>query len=134
MTDLRKPVAGALAALLGIMVLLWFVRGPERNLSNLALFAVSLLLVPSAYFAVYLILYLIARGHHISDRALRQTCVVIFFIAVIALIGSALHALYDFSTHRSLPPPNLFAFGVALGAMRAWTGVVTARSEPPGGN
>ena len=120
MTDQRRPVVAVLVALLGIMVLLWFIRGPELDLSNVVFFAISLLLVPLAYLAVYVILYLSVSANHISDRTLRGACGFLFVVAATLLAGSALFAIYDFATHRSLPAPNLLAFGVALGAMKAW--------------
>jgi len=120
MTDQRKTVVTVLIAFLSVMVLLWFIRGPEINLSNLVFFAVSLLLIPAAALAVYAILYLNVRVNHISDRILRGICAVLFVGAAVLLAGSVLLAIRDFATHRSLPPPNLLAFGVALGAMKAW--------------
>lgn len=121
MTEQRKTVITTLAALLGVMILLWFIRGPEINSSNLVFFAISLLLIPLAAYAIYLILYLNVRVNHIADRVVRGVCGVLFVGASVFLAVSVFLAIRDFATHRSLPPPNLLAFGVALGAMKAWT-------------
>ena len=120
MTDRRKTVVTVLLALLGVMVLLWFIRGPEISLSNLVFFAISLLLIPLAAYAVYVILYLNVRVNRIPDRLVRGVCSVLFVGATLFLMLSMILAIRDFATHRSLPPPNLLAFGVALGAMKAW--------------
>lgn len=120
MTDQRKTVVIVLTLLLGIMVVLWLIRGPEINLSNLLFLAISLLLIPAAAFAVYVIVYLNVRVNQISDRVVRAICGVLLVGAAVFLAGSVLLAIRDFATHRSLPPPNLLAFGVALGAMKAW--------------
>ena len=120
MTSQRTVVLAVLSALLGIMVLLWFIRAAQPNLANIGFFLISLLLIPLACFAVYGILYLTVRVNQISDRELRGACTLLFAGAVIYLIASVLTAVYDFATHRSLPSPNLLAFGVALGAMNAW--------------
>jgi|SRR5438552_118920 len=119
-TDQRTLVVAILIALLSLMVLLWFVRGVEPDWSNVVFFAVSMLLIPLAYFAVYGILYLSVRVSRISDRALRGACGVLFVGGATFLSGSALFAVYDFATHRSQPSPSLLAFGVTLGAMKAW--------------
>jgi hypothetical protein len=120
MTDQRKRAVTVLIVLLSIMILLWFIRGPELSWSNVVFFAISMLLIPLAYLAVYVILYLFVRVNQITDRTLRGACGLLFVGAVILLTGSVLVAIYDFATHRSLPSPNLLAFGVALGAMKAW--------------
>ncbi len=120
MTDGRKPVVAVLVGLLGVMVVLWFLRGPEPTWPNVRLFAISLLLVPLAYLAVYGFLYLTVRVNRVSAQALRWACGLLFGVAAFFLAGSTLIAIYDFATHRSLPAPNLLAFGVALGAMKAW--------------
>ncbi len=120
MTDRRKAAVTALIALLSIMILLWFIRGPGPDWRNVVFFAISMLLVPFAYFAVYGLLYLNVRVNRMSARALRGACGLFFVGASAFLTGSALFSLYQFATHRLLPPPNLLAFGVALGAMKAW--------------
>jgi hypothetical protein len=120
MTDQRRFVVVVLISLLGFTTLLWFIRGGQPDVSNLLFFALSILLVPFFYFCVYGLLYLIVRANHIPARAVRLTCTVLFIGAGVFLGASALFAVYDFATHRSLPTPNLAALGVALGAMKAW--------------
>jgi hypothetical protein len=120
MTTGRKPVIAMLVTLLGIMVCLWFVRGPGLDGPTLGLFAVSMFLVPVAYFGVYGILSLSARTSRISERAFRRACGFCFVFGCGYLALSALWAVYQVATHRLMPPPNLLAYGVALGAMRAW--------------
>ena len=120
MTDQRSRVVGILIALLAISVVLWFIRGPELDLSNVLFFAVSMLLVPLFHFAVYGMLYLVVRTSKVSVRVLRAACAILFLGAGAVLTGSVLLAVYDFATHRSLPTPSLAALGVALGAMKAW--------------
>ena len=120
MTDQQRLVATILVALLSLMLLLWFIRGPQPFWPNLVFFAVSTLLVPLAYLGVYGILYLVVRVNRISARALRTACGFFFVGAVIVLTWSVVFAVHQFATHRTIPPPNLLALGVALGAMKAW--------------
>ncbi|OLD63848.1 MAG: hypothetical protein AUI47_08215 [Acidobacteria bacterium 13_1_40CM_2_68_5] len=120
MIDQRKLVVTVLVVLLSIMVLLWFIRGPQPAWSNVVFLVISMTLVPLAYLAVYGILYLNVRMNHISQRSLRRACGFLLGGAAIFLTGSTLFAVYQFATHRLLPPPNLLAFGVALGAIKAW--------------
>jgi hypothetical protein len=119
MTDRRKPVVTALAGLLGLMMVLWFVRGPRLDWPNVELFVISLLLIPLAALSVYGLLFLGVRANQVSGRALRVACGSLFVAGAVFLAGSALFAVRQFATHRVLPPPNLIAFGVALGAMKA---------------
>jgi hypothetical protein len=120
MTDKRSLVVGALISLVGVTALLWFIRGGAPDLSNLMFFALSMLLVPLFYFAVYGLLYFIVSANRLSARTVRLACSLFFMGAGLFLACSTLLALYDFATHRSLPTPNLAALGVALGAMKAW--------------
>src|SRR5215470_13855737 len=120
MTEQRTKAVAALVALFGLVVLLWFVRGPAPDFSNLAFFAVSLALVPIAGYAVYGILYLTVRANQISLDVLRGVCIFLFVAAALVLAVSALLAIYDFATHRSQPSPGVVSLGVALGAMQAW--------------
>ena len=129
MTDLRKPVVAVLSMLLGLTILLWFIRGPQPDVSNVLFFAVSLILVPLSAFAVYGILYLTSRVSAVSDRALRGACVVLWAAGAGCVAISAVSAVYDFATHRSLPSPSLLGFGVALGAMKAW-GLRSTMTQP----
>ena len=55
------------------------------------------MLIPLAYLAVYVILYLLVRADHISDRTLRGACGLIFFGAATLLSGSVLVAIHDFA-------------------------------------
>ncbi|PYT12336.1 MAG: hypothetical protein DMF51_13500 [Acidobacteria bacterium] len=120
MTDQRKLVVTVLVVLLSIMVLLWFIRGPQPAWPNVVFLVISMLLIPLAYLAVYGILYLSARVNHISQRSLRWACGFLLVGAASFLTGSTVFGVYQFATHRLMPPPNLLAFGVALGAMKAW--------------
>jgi hypothetical protein len=120
MTDQRSRVITGLIALVSITLLLWFVRGPRPVWPNIVFFAVAMLLAPLAYLGIYAILYLNVRVNHVSNRSLRWTCGFFFLGAVTFLAGSAVFAVYQFATHRPMPPPNLLALGAALGAMRGW--------------
>ena len=107
MTGQRKLVATVLISLLSIMLLLWFIRGPRPVWPNVVFFAISTLLVPLAYLGIYGILYLSVRVNHISSRALRGACGFFFVGAITFLTGSVVFAVYQFATHRTMPPPNL---------------------------
>jgi len=120
MTGQRKLVATVLISLLSIMLLLWFIREPRPAWSNVAFFTVSTVLVPLAYFGIYGILHLSVRMNHISDRALRWACGLFFVGAVAFLAASVALTIHRFATHRTIPPPNFVALGVALGAMKSW--------------
>jgi len=120
MTERRGSVIAVLAGLFGLVVLLWFIRGPAPDLSNLAFFAVSLLLIPAACFAVDGILCLIVRVNRVPVDLLRGVCTFLFVTGALVLAWTALLALYDFATHRSQPTPGVVSLGVTLGAMRAW--------------
>lgn len=120
MTDERKRVTGILAALFSVTLLLWLIRGPRPFWINVPFLAVSMLLTPLAYFAVYGILYLSLRGQHISVRVLRMACGFCFVGAVTLLTWSTGFAIYDFATHRPMPAANFLALGLALGSMKAW--------------
>ena len=131
MTDQRSRVVGVLIGLLAISVLLWFIRGPEFDLSNVLFFTVSLLLVPLFYIAVYGVAYVVVQVNKVPARVFRAACAVLFGAAGAVLAGSALLAVYDFATHRSLPTPSLAALGVALGAMKAF-GLESMAAVPQG--
>lgn len=120
MTDMRKPVIAALVGLVSLMLLLWFIRGPRPIWPSLAFFAISTLLVPLAALGLYGILYLVVRENQMSSRALRAACGVLFVAAVVFLAWSTMSGVRRFATHRTIPPPNLLALGVALGAIKAW--------------
>jgi len=120
MTKHRGRVVAVLVGLFGLVVLLWFIRGPAPDFSNLAFFAVSLALIPIAGFAVYGILYLTVRAYPIREDVLRGVCTFLFVAGALVLAVSALLAIYDFATHRSQPSPGVVSLGVALGAMEAW--------------
>jgi len=120
MTDERKPVAGILIALFSVTLLSWLIRGPRPLWTNVPFLAVSMLLTPLAYFAVYGILYLNVRGHHISVRVFRRACGFCFIGAVALLTWSAVFAIFHFATHRPIPAANFLALGLALGSMKTW--------------
>jgi hypothetical protein len=120
MTDQRRAIAGGLTGLLVVSLLLWLIRGPRPIWSNVPFLTVSLLLVPFAYFGVFGILFLSVSMNRISGRTLRMTCELVFLGAVALLVGSTIFSLFQFFTHRPVPPANLVALGAALGAMKAW--------------
>ena len=120
MTDQRKIVIVVLISLVCATLLLWLVRGPRPIWGNIPFFAISMLLIPLGYFAVYGVLYLSVRPKHISIRTFRRACALIFFGAAALLVVSATSALVEFINHRIIPPPHFLALGLALGSMKAW--------------
>ena len=116
----RKQTMVFLISLCGFVLVLWLIRGPRPLSSNLPFLAVSLLLTPLAYLGAYGILYLNSRVNRISVRSLRRQCAFFFLGASFFLAASALFAVTQFVAHRPVPPANLLALGVALGAMKAW--------------
>ena len=120
MTDQRRRVSGVLVALLGVTMVLWLFRSPEPPFVRVVFVALSILMVPLAYYGTYGILRFNVRVNRITDRALRRACGFFFFGAAGFIVLTATLAVVQVARGSPSIAANCLALGAALGVMRVW--------------